>query len=209
MCGDPSRKKAGNGSLMRLTPVAMAYGLLPKETLQVAIDFCGLSSETTHAAPQCIDACKYYGGLIIGALLGESKETLLSPYYSPIEGYYQKHKLDLEIIPIVEGDYKTLNPPDIAGRGYVVKSMQAALWAFYKTTDFETGCLAAVNLGGDADTTAAIYGMLAGAFYGLNGIPEEWRKTVAKYETLEQLSLDLLKLAHTKSEIATSNGIVD
>ena len=67
-------------------------------------------------------------------------------------------------------------PPEIIGCGYVVKSLEAALWAFHRSETFEQGCLLAVNLGDDADTTAAIYGQLAGAYYGIDGIPEEWKE---------------------------------
>ena len=65
------------------------------------------------------------------------------------------------------------------GSGYVVRSMEAALWAFHRSSSFEEGCLLAVNLGDDADTTAAIYGQLAGAYYGIDGIPREWRDVIA------------------------------
>ncbi len=66
------------------------------------------------------------------------------------------------------------------GTGFVVQSLEAALWAFATTDDFETGALAAVNLGDDADTTGAIYGQLAGAFYGAGAIPARWRATITR-----------------------------
>ena len=70
-------------------------------------------------------------------------------------------------------------PPEIAGTGYVVKSLEAALWAFATTVNYRDGCLAAVNLGDDADTTAAVYGQIAGACYGEQGVPMDWRNTLA------------------------------
>ena len=75
---------------------------------------------------------------------------------------------------MARGSYKQKELTEIVGSGYVVRSMEAALWAFYTTDRFRDGALLAVNLGNDADTTGAIYGQLAGAFYGLEGIPEEW-----------------------------------
>jgi ADP-ribosyl-[dinitrogen reductase] hydrolase len=194
-CGDPSRKKGGNGSLMRLCPVPMAYAQLPEEKIEVAIINSGKSSETTHPAPQCIDCCRYYGGLIIGALLGKTKEEILSPYYCPIKDYWKTNKLDEEVIPIAEGTYKDKNPPDIAGTGYSVKTMEAALWAFHTTTNFKDGCLKVVNLGLDADTTGAVYGQLAGAYYGMSGIPTGWLKKLAKKEFIEKYAQDLFELA--------------
>ena len=72
-----------------------------------------------------------------------------------------------------------------------MKSLEAALWAFYHSTDFRDGCLLAVNLGDDADTTAAIYGQIAGAYYGVDGIPAEWRERVAMGEFITQLAYGL------------------
>ena len=79
-----------------------------------------------------------------------------------------------EIQSIAEGSFRRGSPPEIAGTGYVVKSLEAALWALDQTDSFEAGCLLAVNLGDDADTTAAVYGQLAGAIYGESGIPSGW-----------------------------------
>ena len=74
---------------------------------------------------------------------------------------------------------KRRQPPDIRGSGFVVHSLEAALWAFWSTDDFRDGCLAAVNLGEDADTTGAVFGQLAGAVYGEEGIPSGWRDRLA------------------------------
>jgi ADP-ribosylglycohydrolase len=74
----------------------------------------------------------------------------------------------------------------------VVKAMEAALWAFRSSESFEEGCLLAVNLGDDADTTGAIYGQLAGAFYGEEGIPGEWLDMLAKRELIEGFAEGLM-----------------
>ena len=82
--------------------------------------------------------------------------------------------------------------PDIRGTGYVVHSLEAALWAFAKSTSFEHGALLAVNLGDDADTTGAVYGQIAGAFYGADAIPARWRSRLARLETLESFAARLM-----------------
>ena len=74
------------------------------------------------------------------------------------------------------GSFKDREPPEIEGSGYVVKSLEAALWAFHKSQDFRDGALLAANLGDDADTTAAIYGQIAGAHYGVHEIPSDWQE---------------------------------
>lgn len=92
---------------------------------------------------------------------------------------------------ICKGSYRFNEPPDIKGSGYVVKSLEATLWAFAKSTSFEEGALLAVNLGDDADTTGALYGQLAGAFYGYNTIPNHWLNKLAMREMIVNLSKEL------------------
>lgn len=189
--GDTAEDTAGNGSIMRLAPVPMAYVHDPRQ----AIDRAEESSRTTHQAPAALDACRYFGGLIVGALRGEDKETLLSSGYSPVAGIWDERPLVGEIEAIAEGSFKHKQPPAIQGTGYVVRSLEAALWAFYRTETFEAGCLEAANLGHDADTTAAIYGQVAGAYYGEAAIPAPWRERLAMRETIEGFADALLALA--------------
>lgn len=186
--GSPEPRTAGNGSIMRLAPVPLFYANNPRE----AIEKSAASSRTTHGAPTAIDACRYLGALIVGALHGHSKEDLLSTHYSPIPGYWNEHPLVPEIDEIATGSFKRRNPPEIRGTGYVVQSLEAALWAFYHSNTFREGCLLAVNLGDDADTTGAVYGQLAGAFYGQQGIPQAWRTRLAQRELIEDLAERLL-----------------
>jgi ADP-ribosylglycohydrolase len=162
---------------------------------RTAIEKSAESSRTTHGAQTAVDACRYLGALIVGALHGSSKEELLSPHYSPVPSYWKQHSLAPEIDEIAAGSFKQRNPPEIRGSGYVVKSLEAALWAFYHSNSFREGCLLAVNLGDDADTTGAVYGQLAGVFYGARGIPEAWRTRLAKRDLIESLADQLFELA--------------
>jgi ADP-ribosylglycohydrolase len=97
-----------------------------------------------------------------------------------------------DIRQIAAGSFKTKQPPEIRGSGYVVHSLEAALWAFYNSDNFRDGCLLAANLGDDADTTAAIYGQLAGAYYGANAIPRAWREKIVMADLIEDLSNKLM-----------------
>jgi ADP-ribosyl-[dinitrogen reductase] hydrolase len=92
--------------------------------------------------------------------------------------------------------YKRRKPPEIRGSGFVVKSLEAALWAFYRSDSFKEGCLLAMNLGDDADTTGAVYGQLAGAFYGERGIPEEWRAKIAHRDLIVSFDDRLYEIAY-------------
>ena len=163
---------AGNGSLMRLAPVPMYFAADAAETIDRSAD----SSKTTHGAEEAVDACRYFSGLLVGALRGMDKGPLLAPGYCPVEGLWERRPLAEKIAEIAEGSFKDLEPPEIKGSGYVVKSLEAALWAFHRSRNFREGALLAANLGDDADTTTAIYGQIAGAHYGAGAIPEEWRQ---------------------------------
>ncbi|MBX0331399.1 ADP-ribosylglycohydrolase family protein [Oscillochloris sp. ZM17-4] len=181
--GDPSPSAAGNGSLMRLAPVAMAAA-----SEDEAVAWAGLQSRVTHAAPEAVDACRFYARLIWRALVGADRAALLDP--SLADG--------LDLAPAVDavahGSYQRAMPPAIKGTGYVVQAMEAALWAFHQSSSFEAGAILAVNLGQDADTTGAIYGQLAGAHYGEQGIPDTWRDTVLWREQIVALADDLAEL---------------
>ena len=181
----------GNGSLMRLAPVPLAFANIPEEAIQLS----GEMSRTTHGAAEPVDACRYYSGLIVGALAGESKDVLLRPRYSPLEGFWPHSALSLNIDEVAAGSFKNRQPPEIRGTGYVVEALEAALWAFWHSDDFEAGALAAVNLGDDADTTGAIYGQLAGAYYGINAIPDSWRTKLAMSIRIIELADGLFELS--------------
>ena len=165
--GSTEPQSAGNGSLMRLAPVPIYYRYDPSAAIGMAAD----SSRTTHGAREAVDACRYFAGLLVGALEGVDKETLLSASYSLSEGMWGYEPLSEEIARVASGSFKDRNPPEIRGTGYVVQSLEAALWAFHRSETFREGALLAANLGDDADTTAAIYGQIAGAYYGAGAIP--------------------------------------
>jgi len=190
-CGSIDPLSAGNGSIMRLAPVPLFYAANPEDAIAKAKD----CSRTTHGAATSVDACRYLAALIVGAINGISKEELLASRYSPIPNYWENNPLVEEIDEIATGSFKHRQPPQIKGTGYVVKSLEAALWAFYHSNSFAEGCLLAVNLGDDADTTGAVYGQLAGAFYGEEGIPKSWREKLAKHDLIVSMAEQIFALS--------------
>jgi ADP-ribosylglycohydrolase len=185
--GSTDPYSAGNGSLMRLAPVPLFFAHYP----ELAVANAALSSRTTHAHPDAVDACRYMAGLIVGALQGKTKEELLLTRFSPAPGLWTANPLTPAIAHIANGSFLQEEPPIIRGDGYVVRSLEAALWAFAKSTGFEDGALLAVNLGEDADTTGAVYGQLAGAYFGVASIPPRWRARLAKLDLLESTAAKL------------------
>jgi ADP-ribosyl-[dinitrogen reductase] hydrolase len=186
---DPS--VAGNGSLMRLAPVPLAFAQDPEEAIRLASE----SSRTTHGSWECLDACRYFAGLIVGAVQGRSKDELLAPQFTPIPGLWAKSlALNPQVDAIACGSFRR-QPPEIRGSGWVIHTLEAALWAFHSTESFRDGVLKVVNLGEDADTTGAVFGQIAGAYYGVDGIPPEWLDKLAMRELIDQRAGELHAMA--------------
>jgi len=192
--GSTSPDTAGNGSLMRLAPIPMFFSHDPDKAIYYAAD----SSRTTHGAVEAVDACRYFAHLLLGAMHQVPKQQLLALGFTKLFATWDRAPLAPKIAEIAAGSFKRKNPPEIRGTGYVVASLEAALWAFHRSVDFRSGALLAVNLGEDADTTGAIYGQLAGAYYGEAGIPEAWRSKVSAIPVFNQV-LDQLIAAITKT----------
>ncbi|CAF1191951.1 unnamed protein product [Rotaria sordida] len=178
---------AGNGALMRLAPVPLFFYRIPDR----AVEYSGCSGQITHGDKKAYDACRYYGALIVAALRGYTKEQLLDDdFYVKHKKWFNDKELHPDIDSISKGSYKKNGyQAGIRGKGYIVKALEAALWAFWSDNNsFTKGVLAAVNLGDDTDTTAAIYGQLAGAYYGYQELPERWLKHVYAKKFMEKLS---------------------
>ncbi|MEM6486064.1 MAG: ADP-ribosylglycohydrolase family protein [Pseudomonadota bacterium] len=189
--GSTDPLSAGNGSLMRLAPIPMAF----LRCSEVAIENTAAMSMTTHAVEEAVDACRFYCGLICMALGGASKRDIFEPMAHPVLVSRPTGGLAANIDRIAKGSYKAMQPPQIRVTGYVVDSLQAALWVFWVTDNFRDGALAAANLDDDADTTAAIYGQLAGAFSGVQGLPAAWLECLTLVDLIEVLASQLLLLA--------------
>ena len=168
---------AGNGSIMRLAPVPMFYAGNAEEAERLSVE----SSRTTHGAEECLDACRLLAQVLLAALRGETKDDCL---FASRSG----SALGAKIQAIADGVYRSKTAGQIVGSGYVVQSLEAALWSFWGTDSFESAVLTAVNLGDDADTTAAVCGQIAGAFYGVEAIPDWWVAQLALREEIEILA---------------------
>lgn len=162
LSGTTDPDAAGNGSLMRLAPVALRFG----HDAQLVQDMAALSSRTTHGASECLDACRVFAVALSRALQGLPKEKVLDLGGISIES--------AKVRAIAAADHAAKSVEQIKGSGYVVDSLEAALWCYARHDNFRDTILEAVNLGDDADTTGAVAGQLAGATYGATGIPPAW-----------------------------------
>lgn len=148
---------SGNGSIMRLSPVALRW----HQNRAMAVGMAVLQGETTHGSDMCRRYCEELSGALVDLING--------------------------VEPTLE-DQSALPVQLIPNTGFVEHTMLAASWAFQTTDNFRDCILRAANLGGDADTIAAVAGQLAGARYGLGGIPPEWVDKLAQRDHLLDLA---------------------
>jgi len=172
--GETDDYASGNGALMRLAPIPMFYAQNKEATWLYA----GESTRTTHGSREAIECSQLFAAMLRTALRGDTKIAILqTPPLVPLSKSVQA---------ISDGRYKRKSIKKIKGNGYCVRSLEAALYCFHKTSSFEDAVLAAANLGDDADTTAAITGQIAGAFYGVKAIKPKWlKKLVMRKEMME------------------------
>lgn len=184
MSGSTAPSSAGNGSLMRLAPVPIFYA----NDVVAAVEFAGSSSRVTHGAEEAVDACRAYAAMLVLALGGESHESILNP--GSVLGHSER-ALSPKVAEVVDGSWRGKEASEIKGSGYVVEALEAAIWCFATTESYREAVLCAANLGEDADTTAAICGQLAGAYYGAAGIPAAWLEKLFLRDEIEALAVQL------------------
>ena len=197
IAGSTDPMSAGNGSLMRLAPVAIRWWRDRDRLANIA----ARQSATTHAAAEAVSACAGYADLLADAIEGQPRDAVL-------------RLRDTEYPPAVKavlaGSWRGKRRDKIKSSGYVVHSLEGALWCVGRTTDYRSAVLLAANLGDDADTTAAITGQLAGALYGASGIPTEWLQKLAWRERLEEVAQHLFDATspqpHSAAESDASNA---
>lgn len=171
MAGESTKEsRAGNGALMRLAPVVLAF----YPDIEKAVFYAIQMTLTTHSALECLETSERLARLLCAILRGQSKQDLYGsfPFLSAIA---------------LRDSY------EINSSGYAPESLEAAIWSFLVTENFEEAILTAVNFGDDADTTGAICGQLSGAYYGINEIPSGWRSILRESRRLQSISLHMLR----------------
>jgi ADP-ribosyl-[dinitrogen reductase] hydrolase len=177
---------------MRLAPVPIRYaGHSPNQLAQLA-RLAAESSLPTHASGPCLSACRYFACVLAGHINELDREEVPSPNWEALQQLRAIEPLIPAVDAVAAASYRTHRPPAIRGGGYVVQSLEVALWAFHDAADFREAVLRAVNLGEDADTTGAVCGQLAGAYWGERGIPPAWLDGLAKRPMIERALAGLL-----------------
>ena len=186
-CGLTDEHSNGNGSLMRIHPFAL-YAFVKGGTLGKSLDIIREGSIMTHAHPRTIYACGIYAMVFWEILKGADKSKVLSEIENAavlFDGIYPEESDHFEWA--FHKKLASKSADEISSSGYVVHTLEAALWCLLTTNSYKECVLKAVNLGEDTDTVAAVAGGLAGAMYGYDAIPEEWRNTLIRREYIEEM----------------------
>ncbi|HEX5328053.1 MAG TPA: ADP-ribosylglycohydrolase family protein [Acetobacteraceae bacterium] len=173
--GSEEGNTAGNGSLVRLAPLA----IFAAGNREGAEFLAQKQSRTTHGAWECLDACKLFISQLLDALSGADKEGATRQ---------RVMSLSSKLLFISAGEWKHKTREQIHSSGYVVHTLEAALWSVWQTDNFRDAVLLAANLGDNADSAAAVAGQLAGALYGAKTIPSAWLRRLAWRDRIEKMA---------------------
>ena len=185
-CGEDNEYSNGNGSLMRILPIA--YYIYYKDVTdnQEIYNIVKQVSSITHAHEVSILGCYIYVRFALELLNGKNK----------IEAYNNIKKLDYSMFNnttidkysrILNNNIQNLNEENISSSGYVVSTLEAAMWLFLSSNDYNNTILRAVNLGEDTDTVAACTGGLLGLYYGIESIKSSWKQNLKRYDYIVEL----------------------
>ena len=180
MAGSTDPWAAGNGSLMRLAPIALRFWNDRARLSRAAAQ----QSRTTHGAEEAVDACRAFADMLADAISRKPRPDVLAP--KAFEGATR-------ISEILGGSWRKRARDEIRSSGYVVDTLKAAIWSVARTGNFRNAVLLAANLADDADTVAAVTGQLAGGIYGLSGIPTHWLDRIAWKDRLLDTAQRLLE----------------
>jgi ADP-ribosyl-[dinitrogen reductase] hydrolase len=184
---DNDSESAPNGSLMRCSPLALFFYRHPDFVAELS----PVLSRITHAHPDCEWACVFLDVTIALLLVGHTGEDAVNAAYDVCRDASDalRERINLAMEPDC----------DVSPSGWVLDTLQVALWAFLHSATFEGTLVTAVNRGADADTVGAVAGTLAGARYGLSGIPERWLTPLRDRDGLVDRADRLLELANSFS----------
>lgn len=190
-CGGKGEYNNGNGSLMRISPAAVYCKYkMPLASLDERMDVIHKTSMLTHAHPRSMMGCGIYSIIMMELLESRSKDAIYSGI-EKTEAYYRSQPDFSDELPYYQRVFDlhrtTYTEEDINSSGYVVSTLEAALWCTLTTENYSECILKAVNLGSDTDTVAAVAGAMAGELYGMEGIPSEWYDGLLRKEMIETL----------------------
>ena len=179
--------RAGNGAIMRLAPVVIA-GFEHREIREIVVT-AGLSARETHYSVEAEAATEVFAALLVGALLGWAPEHIINVGWASTGPAF-----DEMAARVISTDPAERASWESETSGYIVHGLRLAVHGLLDFPSFKDATLAIANMGGDADTNAAIYGQLGGAYFGIEAIPASWRSTLHQGEEIDALARALVDL---------------
>jgi len=193
----------GNGSLMRIIPIALRFAGEPIETFARRIK---RASSITHGHDRSRMACVLFGLVIRQLLLNLEPQTAVEVAREEFRSLYQSVPEFRRFRPHLEDDFRSMPEAEIVSTGYVLHTLHTALWCLLTTDRYHDCVLRAVNLGGDTDTTGCVAGGLAGVAYGVRSVPSDWIAQLARKGDLDCLFQEFAELCRkTEMKGAASN----
>jgi ADP-ribosylglycohydrolase len=174
----------GNGSLMRIIPVALRFASIPAGVLAERAE---RASAITHGHRRSRMSCAFYSLFVGELLLGKEPQVALSCARADFARLYEGAPEFERFRHHLTDDFRAIPEPEIVSTGYVLRTLHAALWCLLNSQSYRDCVLKAVNLGGDTDTTGCVAGGLAGVAYGVQAVPAEWTKQLARKDDVERL----------------------
>lgn len=184
-CGSTDFNSNGNGSLMRILPVAY-YCYYKKLKSNEIYQLVKEVSSLTHGHEISILGCYIYVSYVLFLLNGKDKFSAYNMVKLIDYSMFDKESLNL-YSRILKEDISKLNVDDIKSSGYIVDTLEASLWVLLKSKSYKESIIGAINLGNDTDTIGAITGSMSGIIYGYDDIPKKWLDKLAKRDYLEKL----------------------
>lgn len=180
--GNTAPETAGNASIIRQAPVSIFF----RKSLSKAFYEAKKQSIATHGATEAINSTQYLSYLLVHMINGSNKHFVFSPHVMPLQP---------RVMIINVGEYKQKTRDQIRSSGYVIDTLEAAMWSVWNTDNFRDAILLAANLADDADSVAATAGQIAGALYGYSGIPQEWKNKLVQHERIVSMTGELFDSA--------------
>ncbi len=189
-CGASDENSNGNGSLMRILPAILylfgTRGKIAADELKLIHDFSAL----THAHAISKISCGIYALITAQILSGKNVADAFKIGMSDAKTFYGDDADFQHFARLTDENFAALDEDEVSTRGYVIDTLEAAVWCLLNTDDYKSLALKAVNLGGDTDTVGAIAGGLGGLVYGVESIPAEWLETLKRRDWLEKIADD-------------------
>ncbi|MBW4600018.1 MAG: ADP-ribosylglycohydrolase family protein [Calothrix sp. FI2-JRJ7] len=192
--GGKTENSNGNGSLMRILPMAYLYRELEFSEL---IKRVHQVSCITHAHARSQIACGIYISIAVALLKGADKHAAYLKGIKDVKDIYSTSEYNMEMQHferVFDGAIDKLPIEKISSDGYVIDTLEASLWCLLNSSSYAEAVLKAVNLGFDTDTTAAVTGGLAGIYYGFDNIPQDWIELIARKDDIIDLANRFTKI---------------